>query len=272
MLRGTVAAALVCVLAGVTYADNKEAAKQSYTEGKRQYDLGDYDAALAAFKKAYLNYEEPVFLFNIAQCYRAMGDRPGAVRSYRAFLRNWPKAPNREQVERIVAELEAAIAQDEQAKAAPPQGTLSPKPAAVAKAPATTPPAPTPPATTQPPAATSTPPAQREKPAVASAPPPPSPPSSAPPPATVPEPKPAPAAKHPPPQDELAGMIEVQPNFERPSGSAKPLKWWAWTLIAVAAGGVAAAAIVLGVTQSGSMSNFQTTLPDYTARGLTVRF
>jgi hypothetical protein len=43
-------------------------------------------------------------------------------------------------------------------------------------------------------------------------------------------------------------------------------------LIVLAAGGVAAAAIVLGVTQSGSTSSFQTTLPDYTARGLTVRF
>jgi len=84
MLRGIVAAALVCALAGVAFADNKEAAKEAYTEGKRQYDLGEYDAALAAFKKAYLNYEEPVFLFNIAQCYRAIGDKPAAARTYRA--------------------------------------------------------------------------------------------------------------------------------------------------------------------------------------------
>src|SRR5580765_3576765 len=107
MSRAIVVAALVCLVAPVAYADNKEAAKEAYSDGKRQYDVGDYAAALAAFKKAYLNYEEPVFLFNMAQCYRALGDKPAAARTYRAFLRNWPKAPNREQVEHIVAQLDA---------------------------------------------------------------------------------------------------------------------------------------------------------------------
>src|SRR2546423_15134879 len=126
MLRGIVGAALVCLLAQAAYADNKDAAKQAYTEGKRQYDLGEYDAALAAFKKAYLNYEEPVFLFNIAQCYRALGDRPAAVRTHPAVLPNWPKAPNREQVERIVAQLEA------EQTAEPPKPAATAPPTAVA--------------------------------------------------------------------------------------------------------------------------------------------
>jgi tetratricopeptide (TPR) repeat protein len=252
-MRGLIVCALVCALTGVAFADNKEAAKESYSEGKRHYDIGEYDAALAAFKKAYLNYEEPVFLFNIAQCYRALGDRPGAVRSYRAFLRNWPKAPNREQVERIVAELEAAIAQDATAKAAPPQDTLppgrpaepKPKPEEPAHAEAAKKPAPSTPPTPTP----ST---------------------------TVTEPKPAVAAKPAPkPSDELQGMVEVEPNFERPSGSSKPVKWWAWTLIAIGVGGVAAAAVAIGVTQSAS--KFDNTLPQLNVNNmglhaLTVRF
>jgi tetratricopeptide (TPR) repeat protein len=251
MLRGIWAAALVCALAGVAFADNKEAAKESYSEGKRHYDLGEYDAALAAFKKAYLNYEEPVFLFNIAQCYRALGDRPGAVRSYRAFLRNWPKAPNREQVERIVSELEAAIAQDASARAAPPQDTLPPgKP-------------------TEPPRA------KPEEPAHAEAQPKPTapvePPGAPPATGTTTEPKPAVAAKpSAPSNDGPAGMVEVEPNFERPSGSAKPLKWWAWTLIAVGIGGVAAAAAVIAVTQSSS-SKFDSTLPNFNVQNQTLR-
>ncbi|MCU1279104.1 MAG: hypothetical protein JWM53_2650 [bacterium] len=257
MLRGIVAAALVCALAGVVYADNKEAAKESYSEGKRHYDLGEYDAALAAFKKAYLNYEEPVFLFNIAQCYRALGDRPGAVRSYRAFLRNWPKAPNREQVERIVAELESAIAQDAAARAAPPQDTLPPgKPGEPAKA-------------------------KPEEPAHAEAQPKPTTPADKPaaPPAvaTTTEPKPGVVSKPAAPaHDEVAGMVEVEPNFDRPSGSSKPLKWWAWTLIALGIGGVAAAAAAIAVTQS-SPAKFDSTLPDFNVqshalRSLAVRF
>lgn len=259
MLRGIVAAALVCALAGVAFADNKEAAKESYSEGKRHYDLGEYDAALTAFKKAYLNYEEPVFLFNIAQCYRALGDRPGAVRSYRAFLRNWPKAPNREQVERIVSELEAAIAQDASARAAPPQDTLPPGGKPVAEPPRPKPEAPAQ-AEAQP-----KPTAPADKPAT--------PPAVA----TTTEPKPGvvvkPAAA---PHDDLGGMVEVEPNFDRPSGSSKPLKWWAWTLIAVGIGGVAAAAAAIAVTQSSS-SKFDATLPTFNVqnqslRALQVRF
>jgi hypothetical protein len=261
MLRGIVGVALVCALAGVVHADNKEAAKEAYSEGKRHYDLGEYDAALTAFKKAYLNYEEPVFLFNIAQCYRALGDRPAAVRSYRAFLRNWPKAPNREQVERIVAELDQAIAQDQSAKAAPPQDTLSPpKPnepngapaagtsatgaAKTGAAAAATPPA----------GAGQAAPADAHA-AVASTTPSPSPGAPA---ATR---EPTPATQHAPPPEEPAGMVEVEPNFDRPSGSAKPVKWWAWTLIAVGVGGLVAAAVVIGVTQS--QAKFDTTLPQF---------
>jgi hypothetical protein len=84
---------------------------------------------------------------------------------------------------------------------------------------------------------------------------------------------PAQVAAKPTRVDEPAGMVEVEPNFERPSGSAKPLKWWAWTLIAVGVGGLAAAAIVIGVTQSAG--NFTTTLPDFNVSNhavLQVRF
>ncbi len=261
MLRGIVAAALLCTLAPVAWADNKEAAKQAYTEGKRQYDLGEYGVALDAFKRAYLNYEEPVFLFNIAQCYRALGDRPAAVRTYRAFLRNWPKAPNKEQVERIVAELEAAIAQDQSARAAPPDDTMPPRTVEAPKTPppATTTPAPTPPA---------------EKPTVAMTTPTP---TSPPPTATTTEPPtatttpPPPVAKRPPPKDDAMGMVEVEPNFDRPSGSSKPLKWWAWTLITLGIGGAVAAAVAIGITESGT-AKFATTLPQFNVTKLTRVF
>lgn len=275
MRQGGCVIALVCVLASVAYADNKELAKEAYTEGKRHYDLGEYQEALEAFKKAYLNYEEPVFLFNIAQCYRQLDDKPAAIRSYKAFLRNWPKAPNRDMVERLIAELEAAPAQPAAAAAAPAHAATAPpatpKPAATASAtpaprPTTAPgsaeptPSATPaphgpaPAATTPPAttATTTPPAQAAK---------------------LPPPQ---QAKRPPPHEDLPGMVEIEPNFDRPSGSSKPLKWWAWTLIGVGVGGVIAAAVAVGVTQSGA--HFGTTLPDFNvnnarpARLFQVRF
>src|SRR5690242_7490922 len=151
MRQGVIAAALVCALAGAAHADDKGLARESYSAGKRHYDLGEYPEALAAFEKAYLNYEEPVFLYNIALCYRQLGDRQAAIRSYRTFLDNWPKAPNRASVEHSIALLEQEIARE---------ANPAPKPA-VAAAPATPPPstapAPKPAATAQKPATTTTP-------------------------------------------------------------------------------------------------------------------
>jgi tetratricopeptide (TPR) repeat protein len=105
---------------------DKEVARQSFLEGTRLYDVADFNAALEAFKKAYVNYEEPSFLFNIAQCYRQIGNRPEALRFYRTYLRKAPSAPNADEVRRLAATLEAAIAQEKSASSAQPTGTLSP--------------------------------------------------------------------------------------------------------------------------------------------------
>lgn len=131
--------ALVLVaLAGPAVADNKDVARDAFREGSRQYEIGDFKAALAAFKKAYLSYEDPAFLFNIAQCERQLGDKVEAVRTYRVFLRKVPNSPQRESVERIVGELQQAIEQEKTAATRPPTGTIEPG-AATAAPPAAAP-------------------------------------------------------------------------------------------------------------------------------------
>jgi tetratricopeptide (TPR) repeat protein len=122
---------------------NKQVAHRAYLEGKKLYDVGEYQKALDAFKRAYLAYEDPSFLFNMAQCYRLVGDKQEASRAYKSYLRNFPQARNREEVKKIVIELEESLAKEReaaeaQARAAnsPPQGTIepaaSPEPAASA--------------------------------------------------------------------------------------------------------------------------------------------
>ncbi len=113
---------------------DKQVAQRAYAEGKRLYDVGEYPRALAAFKRAYLAYEEPSLLFNMAQCYRLIGDKHEAIQSYKSYLRNLPEARNREEVKRIIADLETALAQEREAAAAqakamarPPQGTMTPE-------------------------------------------------------------------------------------------------------------------------------------------------
>jgi tetratricopeptide (TPR) repeat protein len=125
MLRPIGSVLVLCTLlvANVASADNKNVARDAFTEGTRLYDLADFKGALEAFKKAYLNYEDPSFLFNIAQCYRQLNNKPEALRFYRTYLRKTSDPPNTEEVRRLIATLEAAIAQE---KAAPPKVTPPP--------------------------------------------------------------------------------------------------------------------------------------------------
>ena len=146
MLRLMVVVAVLA--AGVSApAEDKEAARRAYSEGSRSYNLAQYADALEAFKRAYWNYDEPSFLYNIAQCHRALKHKNEAIEFYRSYLRNAPNAPNRAEVERIIAELEAAVQKDKAVADAPPEGTLAAPPGTRPSAP---PPSAPEPATTAP--------------------------------------------------------------------------------------------------------------------------
>jgi tetratricopeptide (TPR) repeat protein len=110
-------------------AQDKAAARRAYVEGTKYYDLNQYAEALEAFKRAYWNYEDPVIIFNIAQCHRALGHKKEAVDFYRSYLRRSPDARNRADVEKITAELNSAIEKELAVAAAKPEGTLEVKPA-----------------------------------------------------------------------------------------------------------------------------------------------
>jgi tetratricopeptide (TPR) repeat protein len=131
------AIALIVLLAAVAHAENRQLARDFYKEGSRLYDVTDYRGALEAFKKAYVNYEEPTLLFNIAQCHRYLGEKTEALTFYKTYLRKSPNAPNAEDVRGLIKELESALEGERRAKNAPPAGTLGPGPAksASAKAP-----------------------------------------------------------------------------------------------------------------------------------------
>ena len=142
---------MVLLLSAAAHAENKELAKEAYHEGTLQYDLGEFKAALAAFKRAYLNFEDPVILFNIAQCQRQLGDKAEALRSYKVFLTKVPNTKQRPQVEKIIAELQVAIDHDRAATTHPPIGMMPSQLPAATERPAEAP-APSPqPVVTEPP-------------------------------------------------------------------------------------------------------------------------
>ncbi len=67
------AIAIVSTVGSSAHAENRARAREAYQAASQHYDLGEFQQALELFKEAYRNYEEPAFLFNIAQCHRALG-------------------------------------------------------------------------------------------------------------------------------------------------------------------------------------------------------
>ncbi len=136
-------------LARVASADDRAKARAAFRSGSQHYNLGEFQQALDAFKEAYRNYEDPSFLFNIAQCERQLGHKREAVREYRAYLNNSDNAPNRDSVRQVIGQLEREIAADDEraateaAKAnagqsAAPAASEAPKPATIGEPGATT--------------------------------------------------------------------------------------------------------------------------------------
>ena len=114
---------LVCALPTVASADDVSGAKHFFETGSKHFDLGEFDEALRDFKEGYRLKEDPVFLFNIAQCQKALQLRPDAIRSYKTYLRRRPGAPNRADVELKIAALE----RDEAEAAARPKNEPKPE-------------------------------------------------------------------------------------------------------------------------------------------------
>ena len=107
---------LIIGAASPARADNEALAREQFIEGMRRYQLADYGLALEAFKRAYMQFASPAFLFNIAQCHRRLGHRAEALHFYTSYLDAAPDAQDGEEVARIVAELRA----EEQTVAPPP--------------------------------------------------------------------------------------------------------------------------------------------------------
>jgi tetratricopeptide (TPR) repeat protein len=125
---------------GSAWAMDKAKARAAYRSGSQHYDLGEFAEALADFKEAYRNFEEPIFLFNIAQCHRQLGQIDLAIRFFRTYLAKAPTAQNRAAVEDTLDKLK--VEQEKQAAASPIPPTATQAPPASVEPPANKPPEP----------------------------------------------------------------------------------------------------------------------------------
>jgi hypothetical protein len=112
-----------------------QVARAHFDSGQRLYDVGEFARALEEFKASYLASDDPVLLFNMAQCQRQLGQGVEASRLYRNYLRRRPDAPNRAEVERRIEELRATTPGDSapaaHAPPAPPPLAPAPPPAVI---------------------------------------------------------------------------------------------------------------------------------------------
>ncbi len=108
-VRSTLVLALA-LAAGTAHAQApapNPAADAALSEGRRLYDLQEWDQAIVKFKEAYRLRADAPSLFNIAQSYRLKGDCGSSASFYKTFKRNFPKEKNIDKVDKFITEMEA---------------------------------------------------------------------------------------------------------------------------------------------------------------------
>lgn len=118
---------IALIVGGVAHAD-ASGARGHFLAGLELYGQGKYEAALAEYQAAWLTWQDPELLLDMAECNRHLGKLDEAREQYRGFLARAPQSPLRGSVERQLARL------DRQDAEAPPPAEL------VAAAPSAPPP------------------------------------------------------------------------------------------------------------------------------------
>lgn len=108
-----------------------------FQRGNAHWKLGDFKQALAEYKAGALIEPAPVFLYNVAQCYRKLGNYDQAIWNYDRFLASGTAPPGlKAQIEKLIDDMKAEMQQ--RAKSAPPAepATMQPDPEPPAAQPA----------------------------------------------------------------------------------------------------------------------------------------
>jgi tetratricopeptide (TPR) repeat protein len=102
----------VLLLHSVESKANEESeviARAAFKRAEVHFSLGEFGAALRFYGEAYRQDPRPAFLFNIAQCYRMLKRYERALFHYQQYLVRRPDAPNRADVQQLVASCKAEL-------------------------------------------------------------------------------------------------------------------------------------------------------------------
>ena len=89
--------------------DQVARAMAAYDRGRQNYNLAQYDAALADFTEAASLYASPDFQYNIGLCHEKLGKYDEAIRAFTAYLRAKPDAEDRPNVENRIQMLQQEL-------------------------------------------------------------------------------------------------------------------------------------------------------------------
>src|SRR6266700_5785635 len=89
----TVVAMIAAKSTGAFAADGVREAKSHAEKALRQYNLGNFEGAIAEFSKAYEIDPSPSFLFNLGQAHRHLGHLDRAIFFYRRYLEETKPPP-----------------------------------------------------------------------------------------------------------------------------------------------------------------------------------
>lgn len=87
-----------------------EQARLVYEQAVLAYSERRYKDAILLFQQADALRPNPAFSFNIGIAYEDMGDSAMALHNYRTYLRQLPKAPDRDEVDQRIRRLERVLA------------------------------------------------------------------------------------------------------------------------------------------------------------------
>ncbi len=102
-------------LAAAASAPPAAEARAFAEQARLAYAAGDLQTALDAYQKAYALKPAPRLLFNIAQCYRGLGQPENAIAHYRKFLDTNPDEPQAGAARELIAREQNKV--DEAARA-----------------------------------------------------------------------------------------------------------------------------------------------------------
>ncbi len=116
---------LVALAEGVSLADSPDAnsrdarivqARKAFAEGTEAYQQGEFETALARFRRAYELTESPDLLYNIATVSDRMRRDEEALRAYEGYLEARPRSADGEHIRSRIEVLRAAIEARERAE------------------------------------------------------------------------------------------------------------------------------------------------------------